>query len=186
MTDLPPHEPQNTSSTTPVSNWTRRLPRLKSPWWTALLGASLMANLLVGGLALGHRFGDGGGRGGYERMQGVNIVQLAPQSFFRGLPLERRRELLKVVRGKMRDLRMGGPNDAGLATRLAEALEKDNYVEADAKVAVDAFTTGTDSMASRSSVVALEFLAMLTPAERKTLALAIRDRVEKQERRKKN
>jgi hypothetical protein len=181
MTDTSPENltPQ------PKRGWTSHLPDLKSPWWKIIFGASLMFNLLIAGLAMGHRFGDGrqmGWRG--ERMPGASLVQIAPNSFFSDLPRERRRELLGIVRGKMRDLRKGNPNDAALATKLAEVLENDTYVETEAKAAIEGFTIGADSRAGRSSAIALEFLAKLTPEERKSLAAAIRQRVERQSKTK--
>ena len=151
----------------------RFLPQLRSRWWTLLLGASLMFNLLVGGLAIGHRFrGDGMG----ERLMGASFVQLVPRKFFFELPRERRRELLKVVRDESHDFRRLRTGSSETAMRLADVLESPAYSAADMQAAVNAFSVGTESLAARSGTVASKLIGMLTPEERKLLAISIRER----------
>ncbi len=159
----------------------RYIPKLRSKWWAPLLGLSLMANLLVGGLVLGHRFGPGNA----QRMQGISMVQLLPRSFLQQLPRERRNDLLGSVRqrGKMlRDLR-DGSNESVL--KLASVLESQTYTTAEMQAAVQDFTNGPESMAAHSSAIIIEVISKLTPEERIRLAQEIRKRAEDNSRRRK-
>ena len=54
----------------PAKSWYRFVPQLSSRWWTALLGLSLMANLLIAGLVLGTRYR------GDDRIMGASAVQV--------------------------------------------------------------------------------------------------------------
>ena len=101
------------------------LPRLRSRWWTLVLGLSLMANLLVGGLAVGH-FASGGAP---ERIAGITYIQLIPRSFFHGLSFERRREFMKLIRERSKNLRnlRDAANTApgvGLGLALSQRIAK--------------------------------------------------------------
>jgi Heavy-metal resistance len=161
----------------------RYIPKLLSRWWTLLLGLSLMANLLIGGLALGHRFGGGGG----QRMAGITAVQLVPRQFFADLPRERRLELLRLIRENARDLRSLRDGSAAQVLNLAAALEKDAYNPDDVRGAVAAISTGTESLAARGAAIVIDVVSRLTPDERKALAAAIRDRAQAESsRRRKN
>jgi uncharacterized membrane protein len=172
----------NPQAVQPQEGWKRHVPKLKSRWWTGLLGLSLMLNLLVGGLALGHRFGPERA----ERMAGANLIQLVPRKFIADLPRDRRRELLKIVREAGKPFRDGPRHPAAQAVELAKVLEMEPYDAVVAKAAVDGFALGPDSTAARSSAIVWTVIAALTPEERKALAVAIRDRAETQQRRQKN
>jgi uncharacterized membrane protein len=167
------------NETRPARTW---LPQLKSKWWTALLGLSLMANLLVGGVMLGGFFG----KHRMERLAGVSYIQLIPRNFFRELPKERRQQLMQIVkdnRDTLRDLR---ENSEASGLKLAEALEQPTFSIEDVKKTVLAFTTGTESLAARGGDVVVQIVAQLTPEERKVLAQTIRERDTRGIRRKKN
>jgi hypothetical protein len=157
----------------------RYLPQLRSRWWTLLLILSLMANFLVVGLALGFRFE--GGRP--ERMMGASYIQLVPRDFLRQLPRERRAELMGVVHGKLHQLRELRATSQASPLLLADALDNPNATDADIKAAVDAFTTGSGSLAAGGGAVVLDMVAKLTPDERKLLAQSIRDRAARMDRR---
>jgi uncharacterized membrane protein len=148
------------------------LPQLRSRWWTALLGVSLMANLLIGGLVLGQAWR----LGPESRMAGASYVQLVPRSFFRNLSGERRKELMQIVRDNRDDLRNLRDQFESSGLKLADALEKDNFSIEDVRSTVTSFTTGTESLAARGGEVVVKIVASLTAEERKQLAQAIRDR----------
>ncbi len=156
----------------PEPRWLSYVPRLNSRWWTGLLALSLMGNLLVGGLALGHRFG---GRG-IDRMPRGQAMQIVPRKFFSELPAERRRELLRVVRSKMRALRSDQQPDRDAALKLAEVLSVDNLNKADVQSAIAAFNQGPQSLPARTGKISEELIDLLTPEERKLLAAAIKER----------
>ncbi len=158
------------------------LPQLRSRWWSLLLGLSLMANLLVIGLAVGA--GMGGGR--HERLQGASYIQLVPRNFLHGLPRERRAELMAIVHERQHQLRELRANSQASPLKLAEALENEGATEADIKLAVDAFTTGSGSLAAGGAAVVMEIVGKLTPDERKALAASIRERAARAERRRKD
>jgi hypothetical protein len=165
---------------TPEKNRLGWVPQLRSRWWTLLLGLSLMANLLIAGLAIG--IGLGGGP--VDRIMGASYIQLIPRNFLRELPFERRRELMSIVRERSRELRDLRANTHASPLKLAEALEKPDATDADIKAAVDSFTTGSESLAAGGGAVVIDIVAKLTPEERKLLAAAIRERASRADRRK--
>ncbi len=167
------------SQTTSRRHW---LPRLRSRWWTLLLGLSLMANLLVLGLALG--FGLEQRRA--ERLSGASYIQLVPRDFLRQLPRERRNELMGIVHDRSHELRELRKNSQASPLKLADALEKDGATDADIKSAIDAFTTGSESLAAGGGTVVMEIINKLSPEERKLLAVSIRDRAARADGRKRN
>ncbi len=148
------------------------MPSLRSRWWTGLLGLSLMVNLLVGGAIIGKTFH--GWRG--ENMGRASFVQLVPRKFMMDLPNERRRELMKNLRDdheEMKGLRAGFQ---ATALKLADALDVENYDAAAVKAVINNFTTGSESLAGRGGAAVEDLISKLTPAERKQLAAAIRDK----------
>jgi hypothetical protein len=117
----------------PTRSWYRFVPQLNSRWWTALLGLSLMANLLIAGLVLGTRYR------GDDRIMGASAVQVFPRSFLRDMPRERRNELMGIVRRDMRglrDMREGSseqirshsPGDHGLCNRPRQPRRQNRYI----------------------------------------------------------
>jgi uncharacterized membrane protein len=165
-------------SETPVKqSW---LPTLKSRWWTAVLGLSLMLNLLVCGILLGGFFGQQRG----ERLNGISYVQLMPRNFFRNLSGERRKELMQVVRTSREDLRALRVASQANSMKLAEVLEKDAFSIDEVRQTVTAFATGTESLAARGGEVVVQIVEKLTPEERKALAAAIRVRDARAKRQK--
>jgi uncharacterized membrane protein len=159
------HETQDSKA----SRW---VPRLRSRWWTLLLGLSLMANFLVGGILLGGAFGPHRA----ERLAGVSYVQLIPRKFFRDLSRERRNELMQIVKESREDLRGLRNQFEGSALKLADVLEKDSATIEDVRQTVSAFSTGTESLAARGGEVVVRIVSQLTPQERKLLAQALRER----------
>jgi uncharacterized membrane protein len=151
------------------------LPQLKSRWWTALLGLSLMLNLLVGGIVFGGAFV--GGR--MERLTGASYVQLIPRNFFRELSAERRKAIMQIVRENRDDLKSLRDASEASSVKLAEVLEQDAFNIEGVKTAVASFTTGTGSLAARGGDVVVKIVAQLTPDERKALAKSIRQRAER-------
>jgi uncharacterized membrane protein len=148
------------------------LPELRSRWWTALLGLSLMANLLIIGLAAGAFW-----KGGRDaRLAGTSYVQLVPRSFFRDISPERRDVLMQIVRGHRDDLRDLRKTADGASLKLADALEKDPFVLDDVRKTVSEFSTGTESLAAKGGDIVMQIVTQLSPEERKLLATAIRER----------
>jgi uncharacterized membrane protein len=145
-----------------------RLPTLRSRWWVVVLGLSLMANLLIVGAVIGHRYWDGGG----DRRN--NFVQLVPGKFFGDLPGGRRRELMQFLHGQGDDFKSLRAETRATALKLADAL--DHYDAVNVKTVIDNFTTGSESLAARGGAVVVDLIAKLTPDERAQLAAAIRDR----------
>jgi uncharacterized membrane protein len=162
----------------PKSWW----PQLTSKWWTALLGLSLMANLLVGGIVLGGFFG----KQRMERLAGVSYVQLIPRNFFRELSNDRRKELMQIVRDNRDDLKQLRDTSAATSLKLADALEQPTFSIEEVQKTVAAFTTGTESLAAKGGDVVVKIVTQLTPEERKILATSIREREARGNRKKKN
>jgi uncharacterized membrane protein len=156
----------------PQNRFSRFLPPLQSRWWGALLVASLMLNLLVGGVALGRYYT----YGRPDRLMGASYVQLIPRQFFHDLSWERRKELMQIVHGNRADLRELRKASEESAGKLADVLEKEAYTEAEAMAVITSFSTGSESLAAKGGEVVLDILRKLTPAERKLLASSIRAR----------
>jgi uncharacterized membrane protein len=147
-----------------------RIPQLASRWWTVVLAISLMANLLIVGLGLGHRFGPHRG----EMMPRQEMMQLIPKKFISELPNERRREIMDFLRGNKNELKSLRDAAQENALKLAAALE--NYNTENVKSVIETFTTGTSSLAAQRGVILNELITKLTPDERKSLATAIKER----------
>jgi uncharacterized membrane protein len=140
--------------------------------WRGLLLVSLMGNLLVAGMVIGHvgGFGFGGGRPG-----GPAYAQFIPGRFFHDLARDRRRELGDALHANRTDMQKLRAQSEANAQQLAAELEKDNYDAARVGTLIDSFTTGPDSLAAGGGKVLKDFYAKLTPDERKQLAKAIHD-----------
>jgi uncharacterized membrane protein len=169
----------NVNETKSAKSW---LPQLRSKWWAALLGLSLMANLLVGGVLLGGIFG----KHRMERLAGVSYVQLIPRNFFRDLPSERRQQLMQIVRDNRDALRELRETSEASSLKLADVLEQPTFSIDEVQKTVSAFTTGTESLAAKGGDVVVKIVSQLTPEERKMLAQSIRDRESRGNRRKRN
>jgi hypothetical protein len=150
------------------------VPQLRSRWWSLLLALSLCANLLVAGIAIGHRvWGGPPDRAGY--------LQLLPRKFFADLPRSRRHELMSVLKDGM-----GGMREQADITslKIADALEKQPYDPALIQQAVTDFATGNQGLATKGSALVTNLAAKLTPEERAQLAAAIRERDQQRKMRK--
>jgi hypothetical protein len=152
------------------SKITARIPQLQSRWWTVLLALSLMANLMIIGAALGHRFGPHRN----DLMARQDMMQLVPRKFISELRDDRRHEIMDFLRGNKVELKSLREASQATALKLADALE--NYDAANVKSVIDAFTTGNTSLAAQRGVILNELIGKLTPDERKSLAQAIRER----------
>jgi hypothetical protein len=172
----------NVNQASPPEEKRHWLPQLQSRWWTLLLGLSLMANLLVLGLAVGSGFGERRA----ERIMGASYIQLIPRDFLRQIPRQRRDELMGIVHDRLHQLRDLRASSEASPLKLADALDKDGATEADIKAAVDAFTTGSGSLAAGGGAVVMEIVGKLTPEERKILAASIRERAARAGGRKRN
>jgi uncharacterized membrane protein len=160
-----------TNDQQPTTNLSR-MPQLRSRWWSALLALSLAANLLIVGAAIGHRvWGDAEGR-----RFGDNYVRLVPRKFFAELPMQRRRELMDVVRQDMDGLRNIREQGGITILHVADALEKQPYDPALVQQAVTEFATGSQSLAGKGANILIHLVEKLTPDERVQLASAIRER----------
>ena len=136
-----------------------------------LLVVSLMINLLVAGIALGHVWEPFG----QARRVGPTYVQLAPGKFFAQINQQRRRELNEGLRASRQDVQKLHVQAEENAQKIAAELEQDNYDPAKVEALVDSFTTGNESIAAGGGKVLKDFYSKLTPEERKQVANAIRE-----------
>ncbi|MDE2445756.1 MAG: periplasmic heavy metal sensor [Alphaproteobacteria bacterium] len=164
------------SEPTPVSASTkwRYLPELRSRWWSALLVASLMANLLVVGAVIGSRIHDRGehGRGRFAE----DGTQLLPRKFFGDLPGARRREFMELLRNRNDQFAKNREDANALTLKFADVLEQPDYDALKAKAAADEVVSGPVSFAAQGEALVLDIVGKLSPDERKLLAAAIRER----------
>jgi len=150
----------------------RFIPELRSPWWTALLVLSLMANLIIGGAVIGARMHGGGRQMGLME----NRAQLLPRKFFAELSHDRRRELMDMFKANKDQFVQSREAADAVTLKFADLLEQPDLDQAKIKAVVDDFTSGTTSLASQGQTVILDIVAKLTLDERKKLAADIRDR----------
>jgi uncharacterized membrane protein len=153
----------------PKSNW---LPDTSRGFWRFCLLASLVVNLIVAGLVIGHFWHHGGKPG-----QQANFQQFVPGRFFAGLDATRRHELGDMLRGSKPEFDTLRQKNGELAAQVATELEKPDYDAAKVGTLIDSFTTGPDSMAAKGASVLKEFYGKLTADERVALAKSIRDRL---------
>jgi hypothetical protein len=163
------------------SGWKRFLPLLDRPLWRALFAASIMLNLLIGGVMLGNTYGSGR----FDRIYSPSIVQVVPRQFIQALPRQRRLELLRGVRPGMEDLRKIRQGTSESVLALARELENDTGSLAGVRTALQNYATGAESAASKGVDVVIGLIEKLSPEERKSMAAAIRDRAAKNEERDK-
>jgi len=152
----------------PSSSW---LPDTSHGFWRFCLLASLLVNLGVAGLVIGHVWHpkEGSGQGNYQ--------QFVPGRFFAGLEASRRRELGDMLRGARPEFDALRLKNAEIAGQVADELQKPDYDAARLAALIDGFTTGPDSIAVKGASVLKNFYGKLTPDERVNLAKAIRNRL---------
>jgi hypothetical protein len=148
------------------------IPELRSRWWTGLLGVSLMANLLVGGVVLGSKMRHGGGP--FVVLE--NRAQLLPRNFFAELPRERRRELISVFESKRDQLLRERVAADAVTLKFADILDRQDFEAAQVKSVIEEFTSGLASIASQGNGLIMDVVSRLTPEERSKLSKIIRDR----------
>ena len=152
------------------------------PHWTMfLLVASLAINLLIAG-AIGMRYFS---PERMERWSGASFTQLLPRRFLSDLPEDRRREFLDLLKSRRDAFRQSRQEMTAAAQRFADALEREPYDKAQADAAVDDFTKLSAGLVDSGTVVTRQVVEKLTPEERKLLAQAVRDRLERMQQRRK-
>lgn len=146
----------------------RAMPRV----WKTLLIASLALNLLIGGAAAA-RFLTHEPR---ERFIGASYAQLIPRRFLGDLDKARRAELLGVLQSYRTDFRDGRKAAKIASTKLADALEKDPFVQAAVDAAIQDYAGTGNKLVARGAEAALDFVSRLTPDERRKMAERLRQR----------
>lgn len=149
-------------------------------WLVPLLVASVAINLVIVGAAVsGQVWPDHDGRKSSHRS-----ADLMPRSFFRDLDDERREELVGVFRSRRSEWReeRGALRDAAAA--LADALEREPFDVQLTHSAIADHAARSHQLVDLGAAVAADLVEALTPAERRDLARAIRDRVEEDRQRR--
>lgn len=165
------------TSEQPTTTGFSRFPQMRSRWWSVLLAVSLLANLLVAGVIIGHGVRSGQpDRGGY--------FQLLPRKFFSELPRQRRFELMGVLKDGFDGMK-GLRDQADITSlQIADALEKQPFDPAAVQQAVTDFATGRQGLATQGSNVITNLVSKLTADERAQLAASIRERDQQHKKRK--
>ncbi len=148
------------------------LPNTGHGLWRICLMASLMINLIILGLILGHNFR----RNPIDRASAANYLQFVPQRFFGELSRERRKELGDAFRENRNEFDSVRKQSSINAEKIATELQKPDYDAVHVGALVDEFTTGPNSMAAKSGAMLKSFYAKLSADERALLAKSIQDR----------
>lgn len=141
-------------------------------WLKVALIASLAVNLLFIGAGV-TRFVM---RDPPDRVAGLSQVQMIPRKFFGDLDGPRKTELLGVFRQLSPSFREGRRTLKADLAALAGALDAEPYDAARVQSAVDNFSSHSQGLAASGAQAALKLIGMLTPEERKLLAMHIRQR----------
>lgn len=157
----------------PKKSW---LPDTSHGLWRLCLLASLMINVIILGLLLGHHYRNNP----MDRPGAANYMQFVPQRFFAELPQERRRELGEAFRASKGDLQKARLLSVDNAQKVAAELVKPDFDAGRIAALIDSFTTGPDSVAAKGGTVLKDFYAKLSPDERALLAKAIEERSKRQ------
>ena len=92
------------------------------------------------------------------------------------LDRERRKELLAVLRKYARDFRDSRLDARKHSARLADALEAEPYDQQLVAAAIQAYADTGNQLVSHGQKATLDFVAMLSPEERKMMATRLRQR----------
>lgn len=141
-------------------------------WLMVALVASLAVNLLFIGSAAARWYVGFGP----ERYARLTQSQLIPRFFFRDLDRARRMELLAVLKAQDKEVRDGRRAVKAQVIALADALEAEPYDPARVKAAVEGFTARSEALFLTGSGAALAVIDRLTPAERRLMAMHLRNR----------
>jgi Spy/CpxP family protein refolding chaperone len=149
-------------------------------WLVPLLVASIAVNLVIIGAAVsGQVWPDHDGRKSSHRS-----ADLMPRSFFRALDDERREELVEVFRARKAEWREERSALSGAAAALADALEREPFDAPQAETAIADHAARSHQLVDLGAAVAADLINSLTPAERRDLAQAIRQRIEEEQQRR--
>ncbi len=151
------------------------LPDTSHGIWRLCLLASLMINLAIAGLMIGHIFG----RQPMDRPGAANYNQFVPRKFFGDLGKDRRVELAEAFRNSRPDFEKMHAQTTVQAEQIAAALVDPNYDATKINTLIDSFTTGSESVAAKGGTLLKDFYAKLTAEERTLLSKEI---LEKQKR----
>ena len=158
---------------------------MKRGWLWGIVLVSLALNLFLGGLVAGRWLGGGHPHGGFRSANPTDIVMpFNPRHFIRSLPDERRKEIIKLLKGRTGDVRRAFQAVGEQRMEIIAALEAEPFDAA----RLDAAFTDTrgrfDVAVGTIHGVILSLVADLTPDERKLMADAIRDKAAKRAERR--
>jgi uncharacterized membrane protein len=152
----------------------------RNRWLVPLLVASVAINLVIVGAAVsGQVWPDHDGRKGSHRS-----ADLMPRSFFRALDDERREELVGVFRARKTEWREERRALRDAATALADALEREPFDVQLTHSAIADHAARSHLLVDLGAAVAADLVEALSPAERRDLAQATRQRVEEDHQRR--
>lgn len=155
-------------------------PSPRRRWLVPLLVASVAVNLVIVGAAFSGQFWpDHGGRKGSHRS-----ADLMPRPFFRALDEERREELVEVFRARKTEWREERRALRAAATAFADALEREPFDAQLAQSAIADHAARSHQLIDIGAAVAADLIEALTPAERRDLAQAIRQRIDEDRQRR--
>lgn len=159
---------------------------MKRGWLWIVVLVSLALNLFLGGLVTGRWLG-GAPQGGLRTANPTDIVMpFNPRQFLRSLPGERRKEIMKLIKGRTGEVRRAFRAVPAAREEIIAALESDPFDAARLEAAFAGTRGRFDEAVGAIHGVILSLADELTPEERKLMAGAIRDKAAKRaERRKK-
>ena len=137
-------------------------------WLGIALVLSLSLNLLIVGFAVTRAYSHWGKR--WQGNTSIGQVMREGRRFVRGLPRERRRELIAIVKARRAEFRADKAEVREAVRTFASALKQEPYEVSQVEGALKQLQAEADTLFDKGRSVTLEVIAALTAEERRAFA----------------
>lgn len=146
-------------------------------WLAAGLVLSVSLNLLIVGFAATRAYSHWGKRWGGQTS--IGHVMREGRRFVRGLPRERRRELIAIVKSRRGEFHADKAKVHEAVRMFATALKQEPYEVTQVEAALNLLQGEADTMFTKGRNVTLEVIAALSAEERRAFADRLLKKVER-------
>ena len=146
-------------------------------WLAAGLVLSVSLNLLIVGFAATRAYSHWGKRWGGQTS--IGHVMREGRRFVRGLPRERRRELIAIVKARRGEFHADKAKIREAVRMFATAIKQEPYEVVQIEEALKLLQSEADAMFSKGRNVTLEVIAAMSAEERRAFADRLLKKVER-------
>lgn len=146
-------------------------------WLAAGLVLSVSLNLLIVGFAATRAYSHWGKR--WSGQTSIGHVMREGRRFVRGLPRERRRELIAIVKSRRSEFHADKAKVREAVRMFATALKQTSYEVTQVEEALNLLQGEADTMFTKGRSVTLEVIAALSAEERRAFADRLLKKVER-------